>query len=91
MARDLLEGTLAVARERRPQQQILRRVPGQYQLREHRQVHARRPGTLERLEYQACVAGDVTDDGVELGESDAHSQNVVDAASADAPRTKRAR
>ena len=88
VARDLLEGPLAVAGERGPQQQVLRRIAGQHQLGEHRQVRAGGPGTRKRLERQACVAGDVTDDGVELGESDAHSQRIVDATRSGAPPEK---
>jgi hypothetical protein len=65
---DLLERRLGRADEARPEQQVLRRVAGDGELREEDEVGALPARLLEPLANAVAVAGQVADDGVDLCE-----------------------
>ena len=66
---DLLERLPRLGHERRPQQQVFGRVPGDRQLRERHEVAAEVFGLLVGGEDALRVALEVADDEVELGGS----------------------
>jgi hypothetical protein len=70
---DLLQRTLRRADEPWPQEEILRRVAGDRELREEDEVGARGLRLVEPVEDQLLVAVEVADDGVDLRERQPHS------------------
>ena len=71
-AGDLLERLLGRAHEAGAQQQVLRRVAGDGELGEEDEIRRTPLRLLEPVEDQRAVAGEVADDGVDLGERDPH-------------------
>ena len=71
--RDPLERRPRVRQEVGLQQQVLRRVPGDRQLREEDDLSPGGRGALQVVEDQPLVALEVADDGVDLREGDPHA------------------
>ena len=71
---DPLERRPRVGQEVRLQQQVLRRVAGDRQLREEDDLRAGGRGALQVVEDQPLVALEVADDGVDLREGDPHAR-----------------
>ena len=71
--RDLVERPRGGLEEPRSKEQVLGRVAGDGQLGEEDEVGATRPGLLEPAEDAAAVAVEVADNGVDLGEGEAHA------------------
>ena len=71
--RNLLECLRRTGDEGRAQEEILRRIPGNRQLREHDQVGPGRRRGVVRIEDAACIRLEITDDRVDLsgGNTDA--------------------
>ena len=74
--RELLERLGGLRDERRLQQEVLGRVPGDRELRERDEVAARGVGLLVGLEDPRRVAGEVADDEIELGRGEAQPGHV---------------
>ena len=72
---DLLERLEGLRDERRPQQKVFRRVPGDRQLREGDEVAAGRFGAVVGVEDARRVALEVADHEVELGSGDADTRH----------------
>jgi len=60
--------------QRRAQQQIPRRVAPEGQFRCHHQIGPRRMGLLAGGQQQLGVAGQVSNQGIDLGEGEAHQR-----------------
>jgi hypothetical protein len=74
LARDLFQRLRSRAQEARPQQQVLRRVAGDGELRHEEQVGARPAGLADRVHDPLAIAVEVADGGVELGEREPHAR-----------------
>jgi hypothetical protein len=72
LPRHLLERRGGRAHESWPEEQVLRRIARDRQLGEEDEVGAGGPGLGGAAEDPVAVAGEVADDGVDLGESEAH-------------------
>ena len=70
---DLLQRACRGLQEARAQEEVLRRIAGDGELREEDEVGAARPGLLEPGEDAVAVAVEVADDRVDLGESETHA------------------
>ena len=71
--RDLVQRPRGGPEEAGSKEQVLGRVAGDGQLGEEDEVGAARPGLLEPAEDAVAVAVEVADDGVDLGEREAHA------------------
>ena len=67
---------LALRHHALPQEEVAGRVPDDRELRAHDDVRPVPGGPHDRLEHEPRVSGDVTDGGVELGETDAHWRSL---------------
>ena len=76
-ARDQLHRLLGGTDEPGPEQEVLRRVTGDGQLREDDEVGGVRPGLGEPLEDQLAVSLEVADDGVDLGQCQPHGLSLA--------------
>src|SRR6185437_11551149 len=74
---ELVEHLGAARHERRPEEQILRRIPGERELRERDQVTAGRVGALVGIEHALHVAVEITHDEIELRGSDAEAGHLL--------------
>ena len=81
LARDQLEALPGRAQEARSQEQVLRRIAGDGQLREEREVGTLVPRSANAGENALAVAVDVADDGVDLRESEPHYPEDSDSGS----------
>ena len=73
--RELVEGFSGLGDERGAEQEILRRIAGDRQLREDDEIGAGGLGGLVRLEDAVDVAREVADDDVDLGGRDAQTRH----------------
>ena len=85
--RDALDGRAGVGEEVLLQQQVLRRVAGHGQLGEEHHLRARAACAAQVVADLRFVAGDVADDGVDLGQRDAQGAGHVPGEST--PRRRR--
>jgi predicted amidohydrolase len=70
--RDLVDRAPRRADEAGPQEQVLRRIAGDDELREEDEVGAGVPGLVEPLDDACRVAVDIADDAIDLCECDPH-------------------
>ena len=71
---DLLQRACRGLQEARAQEEVLRRIARDGELREEHEVGAARPGLFESGEDAIAVAVEVADDRVDLGESKTHAR-----------------
>ena len=60
-----------------PEQEVLRRIPGDGQLREDDEVGGVRPGLGEPLEDELAVPVEIADDRVDLGQCQPHGLSLA--------------
>ena len=89
LARDLLHGVLCRTDEPGAEQEVLRRIAGHRELREHDEVGGVLLGLGEALEDQLPVPVEIADDRVDLGQCEPHGLSL--AVSASQSKTKRPR
>src|SRR6476646_8578999 len=77
LARDRLDMALVRSDESRAQQQVLRRIAGDGELREEDEVRALCLRRLEAVEDQLPVSVQIADDGVDLGEGESHALSLA--------------
>jgi hypothetical protein len=76
LARDLLERTPRGPDEAGPEQEVLRGIPGDRQLREEHKLGACLARVFELIEDGLAVALQVPDHGVDLGQRDPHTASL---------------
>ena len=74
---DLVEGRARSPDEARSQEQVLRWVPRDRELGKDDEVGAGGMRLTDRVDDEGAVAGDVTDDRVELGEGEPHARRLT--------------
>src|SRR5213078_5145736 len=77
LSRDLLHGLLRRAHESGTQQQVLRRISRDRELREDHQIGAVRLRLGEAFEDQAAVSVEVADDRVDLRQREPHDFSLA--------------
>ena len=72
-----LHGQSAIGQKRRLEQQVFGRISGDGQFRKGDHVRVTRPRVLDQLDDPGGVAGNVADDGVELGQGQPESAGAL--------------